>query len=372
MSRQEQTNFFAAHWEKLVLVVSFGALAAAGVIYALAIQVDPATKASEEARAFDSRKRGDCGVKEASLRAYEEALKAPKAVPRISDAGVEGRGVGNYLISGRRVFCGNCQCAIVQPKTEDEPCPFCRKPQPSVKAIVLDTDGDGFDDEYEKKYGLNPNLDDRNLDLDGDGFTNLEEFEAKTEPNNPKSHPSYTGFIYLELPLLETKLPFYFVSAQKTPAGYRYQFRDPKKLSDSGTKGRVYSVLEGEEIGKTGFIAKSYEEKMLTKKIAGGSGATKEVNASKAVIERKSDGKKVELGINEKQKPLDQQAKLVFTRAVVPGEGVTTKEFVVMPGDVIDINGSPYSVIKFGGKASPSVTIRCKTDSSEDFVVRPR
>jgi pectate lyase len=48
---------------------------------------------------------------------------------------------------------------------------------------ALDTDHDGMPDEWEKKYGLNPNdPSDSVLDKDGDGYTNLEEFLNGTDP----------------------------------------------------------------------------------------------------------------------------------------------------------------------------------------------
>jgi hypothetical protein len=47
----------------------------------------------------------------------------------------------------------------------------------------VDTDHDGMPDEWEKKYGLDPNdPSDAAKDLDGDGYTNLEEYLNGTDP----------------------------------------------------------------------------------------------------------------------------------------------------------------------------------------------
>lgn len=47
-----------------------------------------------------------------------------------------------------------------------------------------DKDGDGIDDEWELKYGLNPNdKSDANADPDGDHLTNLGEYKYNTDPN---------------------------------------------------------------------------------------------------------------------------------------------------------------------------------------------
>jgi len=46
-----------------------------------------------------------------------------------------------------------------------------------------DSDADGMPDEWEKKYGLNPNdPSDASKDADGDGYTNIEEYINGTDP----------------------------------------------------------------------------------------------------------------------------------------------------------------------------------------------
>ncbi|NNE94141.1 MAG: hypothetical protein HKN23_21040 [Verrucomicrobiales bacterium] len=53
------------------------------------------------------------------------------------------------------------------------------------------------------KWLLDNNLDFLNAgvlgqDTDGDGFSNLEEFNFKSDPNSPQSHPPYVGKLYLK------------------------------------------------------------------------------------------------------------------------------------------------------------------------------
>jgi hypothetical protein len=56
-------------------------------------------------------------------------------------------------------------------------------PAYKADAAVLDSDGDGMPDWWEKKYGLDPNdPSDAAKDPDGDGYTNLEEYLNGTDP----------------------------------------------------------------------------------------------------------------------------------------------------------------------------------------------
>src|SRR5690606_4418365 len=49
-----------------------------------------------------------------------------------------------------------------------------------------DSDGDGMPDEWERRYGLNPNdASDGSGDLDGDVYTNIEEYLNGTDPRTP-------------------------------------------------------------------------------------------------------------------------------------------------------------------------------------------
>ncbi|MEO5820391.1 MAG: SBBP repeat-containing protein [Vicinamibacteraceae bacterium] len=46
----------------------------------------------------------------------------------------------------------------------------------------VDTDGDGMDDEWETRFGTDPNTNDAAADPDGDGFTNAQELASNTHP----------------------------------------------------------------------------------------------------------------------------------------------------------------------------------------------
>jgi len=52
-----------------------------------------------------------------------------------------------------------------------------------------DADGDGMPDAWERRYGLDPTLDDSGADPDGDGYTNIEEYMEGTDPLSESSNP---------------------------------------------------------------------------------------------------------------------------------------------------------------------------------------
>lgn len=374
---KEGKGFFAAHWDWLV--AAGGVLALAGAVFALvtALGTDPDEKANATLAGLGGAKSGDTGVEAVDMAPYEAAEKDVRTPPKVVEIAETQE---SFMASERRVFCEQGDpadekkaCGLPIPfglKT----CPLCGAKQPEEQKVVLDSDGDGMDDEYEAAHGLDPNRDDRDGDLDGDGFTNWEEFEAKTDPNDPASHPDYLDSLELKLPLQETHLPFYFDKVAPLPNGAkRYYFRDPKRKNAYGQRGVTYSVLEGEEIGAaeklpTGFVVKGYTARSEERKIAASKGErqlTRTVDTSVATIERKKDRKRLELVVGESKRPVavDAKATLVYTR----GE---PKEFSVAVGDEIKLNGNAYKVveIKRGDKV---VTVSVAGEAGKKTLTAP-
>ncbi len=337
ISHNSDGGFFAAHWDWLVAIAGVAALAVSAVLFVMSGGVDPDDNASESVRRLLVGKKSDTGVKPVEMAMFERALQLASKPPVVAEVD---EGAGSFLVSPRRVFCKLCKKPI---PGDARVCPLCKGAQPEPEKIMLDTDGDGLPDEWEKKYGLDPNTADADLDTDKDGFTNAEEFEAKTDPTDKNSHPDYFDSLKLQLPLKETFLPFFFEKAENLPGGkVRYYFRDPKARNDYGGLGRLYNPLEGEEIGKTGFVVKGLARKSMKVKIA----ATKTDKAlertkvvSIATIERKSDGKKLDVSDSERKTPVDVQAVLAFSR----GE---PREIVVVPGESFKLYNETYKVVE--------------------------
>ena len=65
----------------------------------------------------------------------------------------------------------------------DDPSDFVGVPHLAQGGACADSDGDGMPDEFESRYGLDPDDgSDASRDPDGDGFTNIEEYVNGTEP----------------------------------------------------------------------------------------------------------------------------------------------------------------------------------------------
>ena len=365
----EKKNFFASRYELIVLAV--GALALAGGIAFMMCGFNEEGVAGQTPRIPANAETGVKPVDMELLSYMLRITKEPFKLPVISDK------TGSFLASDRRVYCAECAAPI---PSDVKICVECGKSQPEEAQVVYDTDNDGLPDEWEKRFGLNINDPaDADLDSDGDLFSNREEFAAGTNPTDPKSHTPYTNYLSLQLPLKETKLPFYFDSVSKLPSGYRFQFIDPTKVNpETRRKGVIYRPLLDEDIGDTGFVAKSYEAKSEKRKIAGGKGMTKTIDVSVAKVVRKADGKwytlrddiksiswdtpnyapgteatiaytlsdhafrlegkEIELTVGDRKlQSVDTLATIVFDR----GE---RQEFNVVAGDFIDLKGENYRV----------------------------
>ena len=358
ITRTGSKSFLAAHYDWLVLGVGAIVLGVGAIFYVSSLGEDPDEAAAEAVARIDRMKPAETGVAPLDLSGYQSASSSIRRPVLLAE--IDGRSE-SFLASERRVLCSKCGKAISGDVVAVPACPYCGEKQKEEKKAVLDTDGDGLPDEWEKKYGLNINdASDANADLDGDDFTNLEEYVAKTDPTDPKDHPDYLDSLKIVLPLKETSMPFAFRKATKIPAGWRCEFFDPSRRDDYGRKGKILTAIVGEEIvdkdvdakkaRKSGFVLKSYTAKSEKRAIPG-SELKKTVDVSEAVVERKSDGKVITLviqeGKNVKLAPVDVQVRLSYERGAV-------KTFDVVPGAEIVLSKDKYKIksIKAAGKGA--------------------
>lgn len=350
-------NFFQAHWDWLVALVGVAALVAAGAYLAISIGQSPEDAASAYEARLNAITPSHEGVAPVDLDVLQKAYRVVKTPPSLKSVDSK---KGNFLASERRVFCqkgdeASKEKACGRPIPADcEVCPICGMKQHVVK-VEADSDKDGLPNDWEKKYGLNPNDPaDAQLDADDDGFTNLEEFTAKTDPRNPKSHPDYFESLSVVGALQQTFLPFWFKNYTQIRVGYRYYFQ---LLDKNGEDLKGYNAtanaLEGEQVGKSGFQVGAFTKKSELRAIAGSkTGAKKSVDVSTIELVRKADGKKISVAIGVRKIPVETQVDLSYDR------GKASWKKTVSVGTEIDLNGEKYVVRKLNaGEKGCEVTV---------------
>ena len=342
ISRNGKDNFFAAHYDWLVAGVGVLALAAAAVFYVMTLGVDADEMAAAEGRSIDRLRPAELGVKPLDMTDYQVAMRLTKSPVALAE--IDGK-AESFLASERRVFCANekCKKAIPGDVKRCPKCPYCGEKQAEEQMVALDADQDGLPDEWERKFGLNPtSAADADADKDGDGFTNMEEFTAKTDPTDPKDHPPYLDSLKVIPPAKQTYLPFVFTKATQVPNGWRCEFFDAaKKDLKRGNTGYITAKI-GEEVPGYGYVIEKYEQKSEKRERKGMKGMMISVDVSEVTLKRTSDGKVVKAVIGNvktaKPAPVDVQVTLAYER----GE---TKNFEVVPGTEIDLNGEKHRVV---------------------------
>lgn len=357
ISGNQGKNFFEAHWDWLAAAAGVSALAAVAV-FKFVLADDPEAAAAGASGAKAAK------VEPVAMQPFEKTSETAAKPPRIAEIAET---KGSFLASGLRVFCSQGDpssakkaCGLPIPYPVEE-CPYCHARQKidEKPQFTVDADADGMKDEWEKKYGLNPSdASDAAADPDGDGFTNLEEFVAGTDPSDKNSHPDYIDSLKVEGKLKQTYTELVFTGAVKTPRGMKLAFKDPARSTDYNRG--IYSVFAGEEIGKSGYIAKSCEQKFRKEKMGGG--MEKKVDVSEATIVRKSDGKTIVLVLSRKRTPVDVQATVNFTR-------LGGKSFEVTPGAEFAVNGEKFAVLKIEkGAKGPEVAVENKKTGAKRVI----
>ncbi len=156
-----------------------------------------------------------------------------------------------------RVSCVNPKCAKPIPYAVLV-CPFCKEKQPDEKNLEdISTVGDGIPDTWKKKHSfdiLDPVV--AKADPDNDGFNNLEEYRAKTDPLDAKSHPDVDSKLRV-WGVKKRAFPLRFMSTMKIGANESFQLNRPNGrtlMVKIGETADVYRVVAHEVTGPDGDV----------------------------------------------------------------------------------------------------------------------
>ena len=337
-------SFFKAHWDWLVALAGLVALGLAVAYLFSSIGQSPDEAASACSDWLNGElKKPHKGVDAVDLKDLAKVAAQLKAPPALREIDAKKR---SFLASEQRVFCqkgdeASKEKACGRPIPADlEVCPFCGVKQHLVK-VEVDSDNDGLPNDWEKKYGLNLNdAADADLDKDNDGFTNREEFEAKTDPTDPKAHPDYLDSLSVAGELQQTTLPFWFQSYTQIPGGYRFVLHRLDKNGQAVTGyNSTWSVKKDEPIGTTGYAVTGFEKKSELRVISGSkTGNKRNVDVSVIELTRAADGKKIAATIEVRKIPVEAQVELSYDR------NKHSWKKTVSVGTELDLNGEKYRV----------------------------
>jgi nitrite reductase/ring-hydroxylating ferredoxin subunit len=323
-------NFsLARHYDKGIAVV---------VLVALLVSLFELAQSAAESK--DRKSRFQDGVKNMrpqhatltplSVDPYEKALR-DLHFPQTVRASTNGVGL---FIPQRRVWCVDCLYPIPFAAAE---CPFCHAKQPlpgePVDPSRVDSEGKGIPDKWRMKYFHHADARVEDLsraedDADDDGFTNLQEFQAETNPRDPKDHPELTALLRFK-EIATRPYPFIFTSVTHMPDGsLQLTFNEGE---------RTYFAKKGEAIGKTGLVYSNCiqkSERVLDPRM----GVAIQVDRYEVSLFRTADGKTFVLRNNDPHATMEQQ--LVLTLTV----GSKTTEYRVSVGGLLELDGQRYKV----------------------------
>ncbi len=386
-----QKNFFKDHYDWIVAFVGLALLAAVGFLFVSSdnLSEEDAIKSCEsELKQNPIAHKGVPAADFTLLDKVQSGMASPSLIQVPSDKG------GNFLASECRVYCQNPDRAACHKPIpyKSKVCPFCGFTQPTEEPADalrggVDADNDGMADAWELKYGFKPtDPADADQDADGDTFTNSEEFEAKTNPKDPNSHPDFLDFLTLASDLRTEELPFMFKMASPIPNSYRLTFvvtarnQDKKPVVGGAVVKGMATAEVGNEIVFELMKIKYVKGRAQNDKVKSGwrvlkfnkkeerilkSGTEQKVlvDVSTVDLERISDKRlsSVQIGVR-KPVAVEEQVDLQWSR----GDG---KKFTVTTGSEFTLANRKYKVKKLAkGSKGCEVTVEDLDKKAEKII----
>ena len=319
MKKEEIISLIRASYDKLILIVVLAVILVSLLILILSAGREKKSLANNQWEPPVARAEQQSDKSAAVSGAALEALSAPFQLGRTM----------RMMVAELRVNCIKCGRPI---PIDAETCPFsnCRAQQPKITSSKnKDSDFDGMPDEWEKRYELNPSLDDASQDADADGFTNLEEFLAGTNPRNSASTPPPVSKLRV-LKAGRIPLPIAFGGAQQLTK------EDTLFLVKNKSTRRDHYVHIGDTVD--GYKITGYTQ--ITTNVNKG---TFEVTEDVSVLKVSKDGKNFELTVGDKGGTQGElAASLIYL--------IDNAKMLVKKGDIISLKNNKYKVVDIDGQ----------------------
>ena len=332
------------HYDKILVVLALIILLVS-LAYLITAGMKRGEDESKYVQLINNLKPASPPVEAIGMAVYDSAaktLESPFVIPSI-----DGK-QANFLTPEGRVTCLSCQKPI--PNKEDIVCPFCGEKQERISIPTIIATVGEVPDSVKRELGLPVNdVSVEHQDADGDGFTLREEYHWGSEPKDPKSHPPYAMKLKLK-EFQSKKLPLRFTAVNKMPDGNQLV------LNWTGASPRTYWVRENQPIEETGYTAGKLTVK-FEERVNPLTDAKMQVDVSTVMITRDSDGKEIEVQINEREKNTDVEAILVFL--------VDDSELTLLEKQEFKLRDETYRVVSVNEKDAVVVVENTETGAKE-------
>lgn len=311
-------NWIKAAYDKLVLFIVLFVLLVSGILLSVFVDHEKSVLAAASWNRPDVRPKNAMPIDTAALQGAIESLAEPFQMEY---------GSNRMMVAEIRVACAKCGRPI---PFAAEACTFknCGAPQLSAPAPKgdKDSDMDRLPDVWEKKFGLNPAMDDAQKDADADQFTNLEEYQFGTNPSNPKDYPPPVS----KLRWIRTgrmPLPFSFQSIQRPAEGQEVYVLKNKRTQ------RDYYVQVGGQV--EGYEVVACEKKTAEVKK---DGISVPIIEDVSVLKLQKDGKVISLILG---KDASQQGEMAAELICL----IDQSKYPVKINDEISLKNNRYNIV---------------------------